>query len=135
MSLPTTVRNRNRNIFQVLTFLLLGAYAAGTSQSQIFHSLTHDHTAELHSDEQEEDACHRLIFHGDNERGCGHGAHLLVSDKCEMCDLVCHWGGGLLPAIGYKSIAFSQHHFTVHQSDFEGCGFVIASSRAPPSLS
>jgi hypothetical protein len=125
----------NRGATQVLTLLLLLMYITGTSQLELVHSLAHDHVSLIsHSQEQEEDPCHRLIYHNDVENGCGHDSHLIVTDKCHMCDLTLHCVQSLISSVTIDPPAVGDAEFVIYNADEASYRAIISSSRAPPVL-
>jgi len=123
----------NGSIGKILTLMLLVFYIAGTSDVELLHSLIHTHdVAATHSDEQEKDPCHRLIYHNDTEQGCSHDSHLIVSDKCEMCDLVYHGDHTMLVNPTFFTEEFSSELFDFYKISLDSYWAVISSSRAPP---
>src|SRR5690242_49589 len=79
-------RNRYRNLSSALTscaaFLLLLVYFVGSIEFNSIHSLFHSaHNAELHSEQNEKEACHQAIYHK-ADKGCHHKTHLVSNDKC-----------------------------------------------------
>jgi hypothetical protein len=125
-----------RCISQVLTLLLLLLYLAGSSNLEFIHSYFHDHDiAVAHSDDQENDPCHRLIYHHDIAQGCHHDSHLSASDKCQMCDLASHGSDYTLPELQeYRLENFLTKHFSFYKENLDSYSAVISSSRAPPVL-
>ncbi len=68
-------------------FLLL-LYFAGNVQFEIFHSIVHSVEQSLHTPEQEEDPCHRTIYHELQDDGCDHETHLTSIEQCPLCHVV-----------------------------------------------
>lgn len=135
MHFKITSETPKGGIGQWLILLLLSVYIAGTSQLELLHLFVHSNDFVVaHSDEQEKDPCHRLLYHNDIEQGCDNHAHLTVSDKCQMCDLVNHGDQNLLSVITFPDADFPQDHFVFHKSDLDCYWAVISSSRAPPAL-
>jgi hypothetical protein len=91
--------NNNRNkkrktlIFQrlrgVLTIFLLFLYILSFETKEIHKILHHHQESLLHSPQQEEDPCHRKVFHHD-ENACKHKTHVTASEKCSLCELAVH---------------------------------------------
>ena len=124
-----------RCIGHVLTCLLIVFYLAGATCLELAHAFVHDHAAAVtHSEAQEKDPCHRLIYHNDGAQGCDHDSHLIVSEKCQMCDLVCHSDQYLLTDINFSIPGFSQGQFSAYKRSLDSYWAVISSSRAPPAL-
>ena len=119
---------------KVFPFLLLVLYFVGTSHPELLHSFAHSHDAfVVHSEEQEKDPCHRLIYHDDAERGCGHDSHLIVSDRCHMCDLAYHVDHTILSDLAFSTVEFSSAQFDHYKVDLDSYWAVRSSSRAPPA--
>lgn len=120
---------------QILTVLLLILYVAGSSNLEIFHSMVHDHAlAVTHSEEEEKDPCHQLIYHHnyDAEQECNHEEHLIASDKCEMCDLAFRGDQNFLSNPASSNVEFPSRQFDFYKLSLDSYWAVISSSRAPP---
>jgi hypothetical protein len=72
----------------VAAFLCLALYLTGQFQSGMLHQLEHSQVnAVVHSVAVEADACHRNIFHHDQQHGCQHPTHLTAPDRhCFQCE-------------------------------------------------
>lgn len=124
-----------QNIGQMFGLLLVILYVVGTSQLEFIHSFAHDHEALVsHTPEQEKDPCHRLIYHDDVEQGCHHHSHLIVSDKCQICDHVYHGDQNLSTNVSFSTLEFSQVQFCIYKQELDSYWAVISSSRAPPVI-
>lgn len=125
-----------RCVGQMATVLLLLLYLIGSSNVELFHSFAHDDEILItHSDEQEKDPCHRLIYHSDVKDGCGHESHLVVADKCSMCDVAYQSDQGILKIFTFKSaFPFEVELYSRYKTDLDSYWAVISSSRAPPAL-
>lgn len=135
MPVRITSKRVKRSIRQMLALLLLVLYVAVSLKPEIIHSYAHDHMALVsHSDEQETDPCHRLIYHSDFDQDCNHDSHLVVADKCQMCDLVYHGDKTLLSNISFAAREFGSEHFDFYKLSLDSYWAVISSSRAPPTL-
>ena len=121
-----------RSIGKVLTLFLLGLYIVGTSHLEVLHSFTHHDYFVTHSAEEEKDPCHLSIYHPETAQGCDHDAHLTVSDKCQVCDLVYHSDPTVLPNVSFATHEFLSVHFDAYVVNLGGYCAVISSSRAPP---
>lgn len=84
----------------LLSFALIAVYLADAFQNSTVHEFVHGESIELHSEKNEQDACHQAIYHHSNEE-CGHKLHISSSDKCSMCHLVFH-SEQVLPVNGFK---------------------------------
>jgi len=75
---------------RVGALLMLACYVVIFFQINLVHHIHHDasdHQHVHHDVETESDACHRAIYHPEENDGCDHDAHILaVSDDCEFCD-------------------------------------------------
>jgi hypothetical protein len=119
----------------VLCIFLLTFYIAGTSQLETLHQFFHSHDhLTSHSEAQEKNPCHREIFHHDIEKGCGHGSHIVVRDKCELCDVTFHIDQIFLARSGAQSIIFFSVDFVDSSPDAVGLSQSNLSSRAPPAI-
>ena len=67
--------------------LLLFGYFVNVVSFNGFHEAIHHHEhAELHTEEAEEDACHRAIYHGETSHDCEHKSHLTQTiNDCDLC--------------------------------------------------
>lgn len=66
--------------------LLILLYGAGSLRIESLHRFLHEHESGLHTQEQENNACHRTVFHGSSS-SCEHPTHLSPNWKCPLCDL------------------------------------------------
>jgi hypothetical protein len=134
MSLPAAITKRiAQGTKTVLYIFLLTFYVGGASQSQLLHQLFHSHDHSVsHSEAQEQDPCHRSIYHNDEEKGCEHHSHIVVADNCELCDLTFHTDQILLSEVESPSILFFPVDFATCSRGFAGSSQSILSSRAPP---
>jgi hypothetical protein len=81
----------NRLRFQsCITTLLLSLYIAATIGTDLVHQVFHEHqNAALHTAQQEQDPCHRSLYHHDTH-GCDHQAHVSKIEKCKHCHILFH---------------------------------------------
>lgn len=69
--------------------LLLTLYVVGNTDIEFIHAAVHSPEAAVsHLSEQENDSCHRAIYHGDRDHGCDHKTHVSKVEKCNLCHLV-----------------------------------------------
>ena len=134
MSILPAIRRKTMHGFRtVFTSLLLVLYIASTFQIEVLHKFFHSHDHLVsHAEAQEEDPCHRAIYHHDLEKGCGHHSHILVTNKCDLCDLIFHTDQILLSNFESPSIDFFAIDFVFNSPDITCSGQSIDSSRAPP---
>jgi hypothetical protein len=82
---------RAANIIKLLRqtcwVLLLTLYAAASLKVDSFHELFHaQELKELHSTEQENNPCHKSVYHQQAENGCEHKSHITENTKCPLCE-------------------------------------------------
>lgn len=124
-----------RGMGKVVAVSLLLLYIAGTSQLEWVHSFAHDQGQRVsHGDEQELDPCHRQIHHNDKEQGCDHDAHLIVSDKCQMCDLACQADQTIFCAVDFATADFLAYYIAFYKGNPGSYRSLLSSSRAPPAV-
>jgi hypothetical protein len=136
MALLAAIRGRKlRGLTLPLCTLLLAFYVTGPSQFELLHKLihTHDHSVS-HTATQEEDPCHRAIYHNDIEKGCSHHSHIVVTDKCELCDLISHTDQILLSISESVHSQFFSVDFNFCSPEVLSIGQSILPSRAPPAI-
>lgn len=115
----------------VISFALIGVYLLGAFQSSTVHEFVHGDTTELHSAQNEQDACHQAIYHHADEE-CGHKLHISSSDKCSMCHLVIH-SEQILPQNIFASLADrSEARCSIYNSIAPDVEALNLSARAPP---
>ena len=74
--------------FKPITLVLFFALyiASGTG-----YGLFHQHQSFVsHSTEEENDACHRAIYHIEKENACKHESHISKNERCSDCHLICY---------------------------------------------
>ena len=121
---------------RALTLLLMILYISGSTSIELLHSMLDNDqvTAVAHTQKQEQDPCHRIIYHNDTEHGCDDDSHLIASDKCDMCDVAFHADQTGLPDVSFSAEHFLNAHFSLYKANLDSYCAVIASSRAPPFL-
>ena len=83
------IRKTRQRAFKALSaFFLILLYLAGNVETGNFHRLLHQHQADLHSVENENDPCHRKIYHQEVVQDCGHSTHFSEYNKCKLCDVI-----------------------------------------------
>lgn len=130
------IKKTRSGAVRALTLLLMILYISGTTSIEILHSMLHNDqvTAVAHTQTEEQDPCHRIIYHNDTEHGCDDDSHLATSDKCEMCDVAFHADQTGLPDVLFNAAHFFNAHFSLYKENLDSYCAVIASSRAPPFL-
>lgn len=72
---------------QVCWILLLVLYGAAALKVDSLHELFHTkELRELHSLEQENNPCHKSVYHHESQKGCEHKAHITENTKCPLCE-------------------------------------------------
>lgn len=137
MILKFSVKQRSRYPFRWVPLVLLLIYFAGTSHLEVLHSFYHHHDKSVtHSEEQENNPCHRSIYHFDFDelaKNCGHNAHLVVADKCTICDHNVHQDHLLadLAEISFKD--FPSQEFISLSADADSYSLLHVLPRGPPT--
>jgi hypothetical protein len=81
------VANIVKALRQTCWVLLLALYAAAALKVDSIHELVHAREfAELHSVEQENNPCHKSVYHQEAEKGCEHKSHITENTKCTLCE-------------------------------------------------
>ena len=117
---------------QSVTIVLVLLYGLGSLRIESLHQLVHHEESVLHSPEQEQNACHRTIFHFNVAAQCSHETHVSSLWKCPFCDLhfTAHDTPETIAAI--TAARFNEIPFTVISCDrLEGAA-THAPARAPP---
>ena len=78
----TSRKTKSLQLFSVL--VLLGIYLVGTFEVSSLHTLFHDPVAEqeLHSEVNEKNSCHQVLYHNAQEKECEHPTHVAAIKKC-----------------------------------------------------
>lgn len=127
--------NLSKLLRQLATVAMLIVYGFGSFPGDSLHAIVHAReVAELHSIEQENDACHQSLFHADATRGCEHKTHLVIGGKCAFTQI----GHQPSHVAAYQQPA---QQFEATGSTPEAAAFCVVSafagffsSRAPPAV-
>lgn len=68
--------------------LLAVLYIIGNVQLESIHQAFHSLETALHSSEQEQDPCHRAVYHEAINDGCDHSTHFTAVKNCPLCHVV-----------------------------------------------
>lgn len=68
--------------------LLLLLYIGGNVEVESFHQFFHSLEKAIHSADEENDPCHRAIYHEATTDGCEHKTHVTAIKKCPLCHVV-----------------------------------------------
>ena len=73
-----------------LAIIMALVYVSGIVLTDFVHPLIHQqHTLVKHTANDEQDPCHRAIYHGEKENNATHHNHLVpVNEKCWLCDII-----------------------------------------------
>lgn len=73
-----------------VSLLWFWAYFLNVVSFESFHQAIHHHDhSELHTQEAEEDACHRAIYHGETSHDCEHKSHITETiTDCDLCKVL-----------------------------------------------
>jgi hypothetical protein len=81
------ITNIIKRIQQACWVLLLVLYGAAALKVDSVHELFHaQELKELHSPEQENNPCHKSVYHQEAEKGCEHKSHITENTKCPLCE-------------------------------------------------
>jgi hypothetical protein len=82
---------KNARIWEGLKSLSLILLLALYTASGTGYGLLHEHQSFVsHSIEEENDPCHKAIYHIDADNACSHESHVSKHEKCCACHLLCH---------------------------------------------
>jgi len=133
MGIPKKIRKYPRLVRSLMGLLIL-FYLIGSLQLDSLHQILHQHEESAsHSEEAEQNACHRTIFHLATENACDHPTHLTELKKCPWCQGTLHQDSGLAiatPVIHFSSIVPLDFDFN---SPFKSISLSFASNRGPPT--
>jgi len=83
------IKQRGTAVSGGFVLLMVLVYLAGAIQFNVIHAALHASALEeLHSPENEQEACHKAIYHQAQEGSCHHKTHLVTNDKCSLCHLI-----------------------------------------------
>jgi hypothetical protein len=112
--------------------LLLIFYLLASHVQDIHRSLHKEHQQSvLHSPQQEEDPCHRNLFHHE-ENTCEHKTHISNAERCSLCEWVIEkeeWIASNDPVVTIRVIAvMNSVPLNLQETDLS----IHLCSRAPP---
>jgi hypothetical protein len=126
-------RKRRHGLRQALSVVVVVLYGICTSLPGVVHAVVHAHeTAVTHSLAQEQDACHRMLYHGE-AAACDHDAHLSDADTCFLCDVVCQAAQAVVADVVVIRLPYTRHCFDCYKERLDSYWAVLSSSRAPPA--
>lgn len=136
MSTALIIKRKKSGAFKLVPVFLLMLYIAGSTSIELIHAVFHSDEVIVveHTVFQEQDPCHRLIYHFDIEHGCKDDVHLVASNKCKMCDIAFHADQSVIPHAEFAAPSLSIDHFAFYKHHIDSYWAVIASSRAPPIM-
>lgn len=120
-------------LFRVVSvFSVLGIYLAGNVQATLIHPLAHLHAAVSHTEEDELDACHRTVYHGEKE-ACAHSEHVLEVEVCGLCDILNKQEERVVALTPVQRVLPAAVYYFREFSDPAIKALVQLPSRAPPA--
>ena len=137
MSLQTTMPKKQvRSSALPIAVILLSSYVVGTSQFALLHEFIHSHNHFVsHTETDEADLCHRAVYHNDGQKNCGHHSHIVVADKCELCDSISHSDQVFVSSVESNYQRLFPVDFSLHsQEEPVRIGPSGLPSRAPPAM-
>jgi hypothetical protein len=114
-------------------FLLL-LYFAGNVQFETFHDIVHSLEQSLHSAEQENDPCHRAIYHEVKNDGCDHETHFTEIEQCPLCHVVPVNVQHLEASHSFESVQLPNEFGIYSPARVAALNVVDVPARAPPAL-
>lgn len=118
-----------KNLSAVLLLLL---YIGGNTQLGVLHGLFHKDDATNHTSVQEENPCHRSIYHGQNS-GCKHEFHLVKVSTCLLCHTLCSVDQIIFNTTAKIAACNEARSFDLADQIFPDSIDNIFSSRGPPA--
>ncbi len=112
-------------------FLLL-LYFAGNVQFETFHDVVHSLEQSLHTPEQEEDPCHRAIYHEVKSEGCDHETHFTAVEQCPLCHVVPINTQNFEASHSFESLELSNEFGEYKPISLAAWQFIELPARAPP---
>ena len=137
MSILAAIRKAGKKgrLKTLLGASLLTLYIVGTAGFEGLHQLFHAHKFSVsHSQTEEKNPCHRTIYHQDAEEGCGHANHVVVTDKCDLCDVILHADHALLVDISEQPVRFFAIDVLFDSAPAIAHAQSNLSPRAPPAI-
>lgn len=130
---------RFRNMRRLLSgpisaVLLLLLYFAGNVQFESLHDVVHSLEQSLHTAEQENDPCHRAIYHEVENDGCDHETHLTSVEQCPLCHVVPINIQHLEASHSFESLEISNEFGVYSSSDIVVRNAIAIPARAPPAV-
>ena len=85
-------QQKHKQALSIIAVLLFGLYLSTDLLNSLHNAVVHQNTSEeVCSMEQEEDACHRTIYHQGNQDKCEHTEHFIPQTvNCELCSIIHH---------------------------------------------
>ena len=134
MRLTRHFRKRPELLRSLMGFLIF-LYLTGSLQLDSVHRLIHDHDERsAHTEELEQNACHRTVFHQATQNTCDHPTHVSEDKKCLWCFGYVHHETilqSLSQNFGFKH--FEKHQTFYHQNHLSS-EVASADSRGPPYM-
>jgi hypothetical protein len=115
--------------------VLLALYALAAVKVDSFHELFHaQEVAELHSVQQENNPCHKSIYHQAAEAGCEHPLHYTENKKCPLCEYHASGDQLLTETVAAKRAAIVSNQKSFILNDVAPAAAVAHAPRGPPAV-
>ena len=127
-------KKRQQRYGAVSSILCLAFCVAIAPETKALHQILHSHQQVVsHNDIEENDPCHRAIYHNGVE-GCHHPSHFAVTDQCSLCNLFFHTDQFVLSECESIRVDFLSTELTLSSWQLVSFNQSVHSSRAPPVL-
>jgi hypothetical protein len=133
--LSTNVIRKMRILVRILSVTgLLVFYLAANTHFTFLHQVIHpDEITLSHTELDEDDPCHRSIYHGD-DLGCNHQFHIEKVSGCSLFHTAAHHDEIVIPPL-HSDLVFFRCSF-IAGSEMHAFGSVhfLLSTRGPPAV-
>lgn len=120
-------------LIRSLMGLLVLLYLAGSLQLDSLHRLFHQHDQSYaHTEELEQNACHRTVFHQATENTCDHPTHISEDKNCPWCNGSIHYETILSESQPHTDLIFAEIALSYTQPKPILPNLLTLSSRGPP---
>lgn len=113
----------------IVGFTLL--YGCSLIGVEFIHSVFHAESVH-HLAEDENDPCHRAIYHADIEHGCGHNTHLSEDSGCDFCNIQFFRDDQIIANTSFELHNPSTHFARLDQPRLLISSITIREARGPP---
>ncbi|HEY5691211.1 MAG TPA: hypothetical protein VIS49_07135 [Cyclobacteriaceae bacterium] len=131
-SSKSDMKAKGLSLLSVLVLLLV--YLIGTVEVSSIHQLFHNAADKqiLHSEVNEQNACHQVLYHHAKGKSCEHPTHITAFKRCSFCQLSIQ-SFHLFDTKSFVEFAFGSETMVAFTQPFQGgdIGLQLA-PRAPP---